>query len=139
VFVAPELVEGTLRKGLDLLGTLDGGFRRAAFQMFLLSEVHPFRDGNGRAARIFMNAELVADGQKRIIVPTVYREDYLLNLKAASNGHGFGGFLRMLDRAQELVDRISFVDFETAWAQLDEANAFAAASESRLVLPPKRG
>ena len=138
VFVAPELVEGTLREGLDLLKTLDGGFRRAAFQMFLISEVHPFRDGNGRTARIFMNAELVADGQKRIIVPPVYVEDYLLNLKAASNRRGFGGFIRMLDRAQELVARIDFADYDTAWARLDEANAFASALESRLVLPPKQ-
>ena len=28
--------------------------------MFLVSEVHPFVDGNGRIARIMMNAELVA-------------------------------------------------------------------------------
>ena len=42
-----------------------------------------------------MNAELVADGQKRIIIPTVYREDYLLNLKAATKRRGFGGFLTM--------------------------------------------
>ena len=31
--------------------------------MFLVSEVHPFADGNGRAARIMMNAELVAAGE----------------------------------------------------------------------------
>lgn len=135
VFVTPELVEGTLSEGLELLKTLDGGFRRAAFQMFLISEVHPFADGNGRIARIFMNAEMVADGQKRIIIPTVYREDYLLNLKAASNRREFEGFVRMLDRAQQLVDRINFTDFELAWAQLEEANAFHSSSESRLVMP----
>jgi fido (protein-threonine AMPylation protein) len=138
VFVAPDLVEGTLREGLGLLKTLDGPFRRAAFQMFLVSEVHPFRDGNGRTGRIFMNAELIAGGQKRIIVPPVYRDDYLLNLKAASNRRRFTGFLRMLDRAQELVNRIDFSDFENAWEELKRANAFALPSESRLELPPPR-
>jgi fido (protein-threonine AMPylation protein) len=34
--------------------------------MFLISEVHPFADGNGRIARIMMNAELVAAGEERI-------------------------------------------------------------------------
>jgi len=27
--------------------------------MFLVSEVHPFLDGNGRIARVMMNAELI--------------------------------------------------------------------------------
>ena len=40
--------------------TLDAPFRRAAFIHFLISEVHPFADGNGRMARVMMNAELVA-------------------------------------------------------------------------------
>lgn len=30
-----------------------------------VSEVHPFADGNGRTARIMMNAELIAAGQER--------------------------------------------------------------------------
>ncbi len=137
-FVSPELVEGTLRKGFELLATLDGGFRRAAFVMFLISEVHPFRDGNGRVSRVFMNAELVADGQKRIIIPTVYREDYLLNLKAATNRRGFRGFLIMLDRAQDFVSRVSFSSYEIARAELEQANAFESPTDSRLVLPPRQ-
>lgn len=44
--------------------------------MFMISEVHPFNDGNGRVARVMMNAELVRADQSRIIVPTVFREDY---------------------------------------------------------------
>ena len=43
----------------------------AAFMLFLVSEVHPFIDGNGRVARIMMNAELVAGGQVKILIPTV--------------------------------------------------------------------
>ena len=33
--------------------------------MFLVAEVHPFADGNGRVARVMMNAELIAGGQQR--------------------------------------------------------------------------
>jgi fido (protein-threonine AMPylation protein) len=134
-FVSPELSEGTLRKGFELLKALDGGFRRASFLMFVISEVHPFTDGNGRVARVFMNGELVADGQKRIIIPTVYREDYLLNLKAATNRRGWGGFLSMLDRAQEFVARIDFSSYDRARLELERANAFESPTDSRLVLP----
>jgi Fic family protein len=48
----------------------------------------PFADGNGRVARIMMNAELVAAGESRIIVPTIYRNNYLMALTALSqNGN----------------------------------------------------
>ncbi|WP_282778728.1 Fic family protein [Phaeodactylibacter xiamenensis] len=53
---------------------------RAIYMMFLVTEVHPFDDGNGRIARIMMNAELVHGGSSKIIIPTVYREDYMLAL-----------------------------------------------------------
>ena len=59
-FVTPELVEGTLAKGFEIYRGLTSPLHRAIFMMFLISEVHPFADGNGRVARIMMNAELVA-------------------------------------------------------------------------------
>lgn len=70
-FVAPELVAGTLRRGFEMLRSLQGPFARAAFMMFLVSEVHPFMDGNGRIARVMTNAELIAGDQHRIVLPTV--------------------------------------------------------------------
>jgi len=42
--------------------------------MFMISEVHPFNDGNGRIACVMMNAELVRADQSHIIIPTVFRE-----------------------------------------------------------------
>jgi len=76
-FVAYELVRGTLIKSFDFYQTLQHPFARAAYIMFIVSEVHPFLDGNGRVARVMMNAELVKANQTRIIIPTVYREDYV--------------------------------------------------------------
>src|SRR5580704_4081243 len=85
VFVAPELVQGTLARGLEMHRMLSDPFQRAVFMMFLVSEVHPFVDGNGRVARIMMNAELVATGERRIIVPTIFRSNYLTGLEAVSH------------------------------------------------------
>jgi Fic family protein len=51
----------------------------------VVTEVHPFLDGNGRTGRLAMNCVLSEAGLSRIMIPTVYREDYLLPLKALSN------------------------------------------------------
>lgn len=55
--------------------------------MLLLTEVHPFDDGNGRVARILANAEL-STGQVRIVIPSSYRNDYLAGLNGVSNRAG---------------------------------------------------
>jgi Fic/DOC family len=50
LFVDPPDVHGTLRAGQGLLGQLASSFHRAIFTMFLVAEVYPFVDGNGRFA-----------------------------------------------------------------------------------------
>ena len=97
--MAPELVTGTLMKGFEVYRALEDSWR-AMFVMFLVAEVHPFADGNGRIARIMMNAELVHGNRARIIIPTVYREDYLLALRALTRNGNTEPYIRMLDRAQ---------------------------------------
>ncbi|MDP2751068.1 MAG: Fic family protein [Rhodocyclaceae bacterium] len=101
LFVEPLLVPGTLREGFARIHALDDPFARAMMTMFVIAEVHPFLDGNGRTARLVMNAELSAAGLSRIIVPTVYREDYLLPLKALSNHHDPTAYLRAMIRIQQ--------------------------------------
>ncbi len=135
-FVGPELVLGTLSRGFELFRSLQEPFARAAFMMFLISEVHPFLDGNGRIARIMANAELLAEGHQRIIIPTVYREDYLLALRSLMRQGRTDPFLRMLDRAQELVSRVDFDDLGQTLETLRAANAFLEPSEGRLIMPP---
>ena len=85
VFVLPGLVPGTLREAFERIQALVDPLARALMTMFVVSEVHPFMDGNGRTARLAMNCVLSDAALSRIIVPTVYREDYLLPLKALSN------------------------------------------------------
>jgi len=140
LFVAPELVEGTLAKGFEIYRSLTSPLHRAIFMMFLVSEVHPFADGNGRAARIMMNAELVAAGENRIIVPTIYRDNYLMALKALSQNGVTGAIVRTMDFAQRYTAAVDFTELARARFILDRTHAFTDPNEAdaagvRLVLP----
>ncbi|HWJ96582.1 MAG TPA: Fic family protein, partial [Acidimicrobiales bacterium] len=84
VFVHHDQVEGTLQAGWDCLDQLDDPFQRAVAMMYVVTEVHPFDDGNGRVARLMMNAELTAAGESRLIIPPVYRGEYLASLSTMS-------------------------------------------------------
>jgi len=139
-FVAPELVEGTLAKGFEIYRSLTAPLHRAIFIMFVIAEVHPFADGNGRVARVMMNAELVAEGESRIIVPTVYRNNYLMALKALSQNGITGALVRTLDFAQRYTAAIDFAELDRARSILEKTHAFADPNEAdaagiRLMLP----
>ncbi|WP_333604805.1 Fic family protein [Novosphingobium sp.] len=132
VFVAPELVEGTLDRGFEFLQALGDPFQRAVYMMVLVSEVHPFADGNGRVARIMMNAELVAGAQERIIIPTAYRTDYLGALKAFSHNGQTAPLIRMLAKAQRYTGSIDWKTMSSARAMLEAGNAFAEGEDAKL-------
>lgn len=139
-FVAPQLVAGTLREGFSFHRRLANPFARAVFQMFLVSEVHPFDDGNGRLARVMMNAELVAAREHRIIIPQVYRNNYLMGLRALTINANADPLIRTLDFAQRYTAAIDFTSFDGARATFEQTNAFrdpveADATGIRLVLP----
>ena len=124
IFVAPDLVQGTLEKGFEFCRSLETAFQRAVFIEFLISEVHPFSDGNGRAARIMMNSELVAAGEERIVVPTIYRSNYLSALKALSQSGLPQPLIRVLDYAQRWTAAVDWRSLEETRRELDECNAF---------------
>lgn len=127
-FVAPELVPGTLRAGWEEGQVVDGPFRQAVYLMFVVSEVHPFVDGNGRSARLAMNTALVAASEHRIIIPTILRLDYLSALTRATNRGGPDALYRVLDFAQRWVSR---GDWSTIDAGLSYAQATNALIDSR--------
>ena len=124
VFVAPDLVAGTLAQGFDLFRSLETPFQRAVFMKFLVSEVHPFSDGNGRTARIMMNVELAAAAEERIVVPTVYRANYLSAVKALSQVGRPQPLIRMLDYAQRWTAAVDWRSVEETRRELDDCNAF---------------
>lgn len=124
IFVRPELVSGTLKKGFEIYRGLEYPFHRAVYMMFLISEVHPFTDGNGRLARIMMNVELVASNEQKILIPIIYRNNYLAALKALTNDKNSNPLIRTLDFAQKYTLSINWKTFETAKKQLEESHAF---------------
>lgn len=130
LFVSPELVEGTLEKGFEIYQSLDIPLYRAIFMMFLISEVHPFTDGNGRAARIMMNAELQAADEQKIIIPTIYRTNYLSSLKALTHSGLTDPLIRTLDFAQKYTRSIDWEGFDEAQRQLTVTNAFTDPNEA---------
>ncbi|MBI4668727.1 MAG: Fic family protein [Elusimicrobia bacterium] len=135
VFVEPDLVRGTLNSGFEFYRALEHPLARAMFMMFLVSEVHPFNDGNGRIARVMMNAELVHGGLRRIIIPTVFRDDYLTALRVLSRQNRPQPYIKALNRAQEFSFRIDFSDYKTARKALEKANAFKEPGEGLLAFP----
>ena len=136
LFVDPALVEGTLRMGFEHLGELDTPWQRATYVMFLVSEVHPFDDGNGRMARIMMNAELTAGNQARIIIPTVFRDDYLGGLRRFTRDNDPSVLVTALRYAHDYTAGIDFSDVPTATSQLEQTYAFDEPdSPRRLILP----
>ena len=131
-FVDMELVRGTLMQSFDLYRALSHPFAKAAFIMFVVSEVHPFLDGNGRMARVMMNAELTAGNQTKIIIPTVYREDYLGGLRKLTRANDPSVYIRMLERAQAFSYTLPASDMDSMEAQLKNCNAFVESSEGVL-------
>jgi len=134
VFVAPELVLGTLKQGFALMASLDDPIARAIYMMFLISEVHPFDDGNGRIARIMMNAELVHGGSSKIIIPTVYRDDYMLALRRLTRQRDASVFVRMMERASAFSHWLDPLDWEGMHAQLINASAYKESDQDGGVL-----
>lgn len=131
-FVDMKLVPGTLKKGYEWYSMLQHPFARASFMMFMVSEVHPFLDGNGRIARVMMNAEFSSKGLSKIIIPTVYRDDYIGAIKKLTKQRESDAFIRMLLRAWEFSSNIYDENLDQMEAYLQSCNAFLTPQEGYL-------
>ena len=83
---------------------------------------------------------LVAAGERRIIVPTIFRSNYLSGLKALSHNGVTRTLIRSLDFLQRYTLAVDFSTLDGAQEQLDATNAFRDAQQAdaegvRLVLP----
>ena len=131
---------GTLERGFAIYRDLPSAFERAVFLHGLVTEVHPFADGNGRLARIMLNAELVAVNEERIVIPTVYRGNYIAALRALSAGHSAEPAVRMLAYARRFTDAVDWTGLRETTEQLRTCHAFeeetpAGEKDVRLRLP----
>jgi hypothetical protein len=124
-----------VRAGMRVHGTT----RRQPAVVFAECEaplVHPFDDGNGRVARVMMNAELASGGQSRIIIPTVFRDDYLGGLRQLTRRGDSSVLIKALRYGHDYTARIDFSTLSRATEMLHETNAFnEPGSSERLRLP----
>lgn len=131
-FVDPKLVEGTLRYGFRFYMALREPMAKAIFMMFICSEVHPFVDGNGRVSRIMMNAELVKAHETRLIVPTVFREDYILSLRKLSRQKDPSTFIKVMEKLQKFSYNLHGENFEELTEYLEQCSAFEEPEKGKL-------
>ena len=140
VFVDPSLVGGTLIEGYKRQADLPPGFARAAYVLFLISEVHPYDDGNGRVARAAMCAELTAAGQSRIVIPIVFRNEYLAGLRNLSREGRLDLYVRTLAHAWRWTAGMPWHDRAAVDGYLAATNALIDSTDAersgvRLELP----
>ncbi|MGH9138280.1 MAG: Fic family protein [Acidimicrobiales bacterium] len=140
VFVAPALVEGTLVEGFRRLADLPPGFARAAYELFLISEVHPYDDGNGRVARAAMCAQLTAAAHARLLIPIVFRNEYQTALRNLSRDGRCDLYVRTLAHAWRWTAAMPWQDRTAVDGYLVATNALTDSTDAertgvRLDLP----
>ena len=131
-FVEVARVRGTLDAGFGYYAALTSPIAKAIYMMFFLSEVHPFQDGNGRMARIMMNAELFRANEAKIIVPTVYREDYLLALRKSSRQSIVQPYIKVMTTLHHFTSTLYGKNFQELLDYLTQCNAFEDPNFSKL-------
>lgn len=147
-FVLPEDVIGTLTKGFEIYQTVKFGLESAIFMQFLVSECHPFDDGNGRLSRIMMNSVLHSNDQYKLIVPTVHRDSYLNGLRRASRENKFSTLVKVFYQLQRYTASIDWVIYGDARDALENDGAHLLPDEGtptfnkvirnfKLTLPPE--
>ena len=123
---------GTLKKGFEWYKLLRHPVAKSAYMMFMISEVHPFIDGNGRVARIMMNAELTSGNLSKIIVPTVYREDYMGALRKLTRQSDAETYIRMFLRLYEFSSSIYGDNIDEMEVYLHSCDAFMEPASGKL-------
>jgi len=122
-FVDPGYVRGTLTEGSRLALSVPEGLARAIYYAFLVSEVHPFDDGNGRLSRLVMNAELSRTGLGRIIVPTLYHPQYVDCARALTRRNDPTGFVSSLAKMARWSSQFAYAQLDALIATLRKTNA----------------
>ena len=82
--------------------------RFAAMLHLKFVTIHPFVDGNGRVARLLMNAALIQDGYMLAVVPPILRPDYLTTIRGyqqKGDAAPFSDFIaeRVLETEKEVM------------------------------------
>lgn len=124
-FVEPAFVRGTLQEGSTLALSVPEGLARAIYYAFMISEVHPFVDGNGRLSRLLMNAELSRLGLCRIIIPTLFHPQYVDCARLLTNDNEPDGFVRALAKMATWSKQFDYSELPALIESFEKCNAFA--------------
>jgi len=81
-----------------------------------------------------MNLILSEAGLSRIVIPTVFREDYILALKALTNDGYAEPYVRMLTRSAQFSWALDYGIQEHVLEQLERSNAKKESQEAKLNL-----
>jgi hypothetical protein len=122
-FVQPSHVRGTLEEGSRILLSIPEGYARAVFYAFLISEIHPFDDGNGRLSRLVMNAELSRVGLHRIIIPTLFHPQYIDCVRLLTRDNQPAEYVRSLAKMARWCAQFNYADLDQLIAALRRTNA----------------
>jgi hypothetical protein len=135
-FVDPHMVRGTLIEGSLLAQSIPDGLARAIYYSFIVTEVHPFNDGNGRISRLVMNAELSRMSEARIIIPTLLHEEYVDCLRQLSRQNIPDGLIRVLSLMQQWTVTFDYADANSLIEAVKRTNALERSrTQFRLTLP----
>ena len=99
--------------------------------MLVISEIHPFVDGNGRVARVMMNAELSAIQAARIIIPSVYRNEYIAGLRRVSTNADLAAFIPIMANAWRWTSAMPWADSTATEGQLAATNALLDSTDAQ--------
>ena len=82
--------------------------RFAAMLHLKFVTIHPYIDGNGRVARLLMNAALIQDGYMLAVVPPILRQEYMTSIREyqqKENATPFCDFIaeRVLESEKEVM------------------------------------
>jgi hypothetical protein len=133
-FVEPGYVRGTLTECSALALSIPEGLARAIFYAFLISEIHPFADGNGRLSRLIMNAELSRLGLCRIIIPTLFHPQYVDCARRLTNNNDPEGFVRSLSKMAVWCSQFNYENLPDLIQDLRNCNAMEDSPSSYRLL-----
>ena len=92
----PDTVLDAMTALSSLMQEEPDAFVRAVLGHFFFVYIHPYMDGNGRAARFTMNSQLVTGGYPWIVVPVERRDEYMASLEKASVEEDIEPFVRFI-------------------------------------------
>ena len=84
-----------------------------------------------------MNAELSSKSLSRIIIPTIYREDYMGTIKKLTKQRESDTYIRMLLRAWEFSKNVYDDNLDHMETYLQQCNAFLTHKEGYLKIIPR--